>query len=181
MWNFLQNFTQQILDPIGIWIGLLLAVPVFWTWYEVTLGRRKRRKRWQQEIQQSQGQRPSILIIDCLKGKKSVRPKVEGFCQKHPVLQTITKDRIFEYSTDKESLAPEDMPALVDAIREKAVDVYRSGTDVLHLFYGGPAIVPFFLGREFANACQVILYQHSGGTYTSFGPLNYDLASTSTL
>lgn len=176
MLKSLLHFTQNILDPISIWIGIILAFPVLWTWYELVWGRHRRRKRWIKDIQNNPGKRPAILIVDLLKGDKSIRPAVEGFRQEHPHLKNISDDRIFVIELTQPTLEPKHMPIFVDQLREKAKDIYGSGTDALHLFYGGPCILATLVGREFANACQVVLYQYSGGQYVDFGPLNYDLA-----
>jgi hypothetical protein len=45
-WPSFVTFTNDYLDPLGIWLGLILAVPIFGTWYQVTVGKQRRHRRW---------------------------------------------------------------------------------------------------------------------------------------
>ncbi|MCG6940638.1 MAG: hypothetical protein LJE69_05245 [Thiohalocapsa sp.] len=45
MWQPVSGFINAYLDPIGIVLGLVITFPVIWTWWEVSLGRRRRERR----------------------------------------------------------------------------------------------------------------------------------------
>jgi hypothetical protein len=34
----MHEFVMTWFDPVGVVVGLIIAVPVLWTWYEVVLG-----------------------------------------------------------------------------------------------------------------------------------------------
>jgi hypothetical protein len=101
---------------------------------------------------------------------------VENFRLQSEHLKEIPADRIFEVSRDKH-LEPADMLDFVLEVRDNAGKILAAGTDVLHLFYGGPAAAAAIVGAEFANACRVILYQYDHGRYGNFGPLRADSAA----
>lgn len=171
MWEQITDPIMTYLDPVGVVIGVLIAIPVMLTWWEVSFGRRRQQRRWFQEIRRRPGERPSILILDLLAGK-DIRASVEHFRQRQPGLREIPEERLF-CLTRSEPLTPEQMPALHEELRALAARVITSGTDTLHYFHAGPACAAALVGAEFANACRVILYQHSAenGTYVNFGAL----------
>ncbi len=161
------------LDPVGVVIGLLIAVPVLWTWYEIVVGKRRRERRWYREAGRRPGQRPAILIVDLLTGK-NIRTSVEHFRQGHEALRQIPADRIVSVNHDSR-IAPDDMPELARKIRRAAADLLAAGADTIHLFYAGPTIVAAVAGAELANTARVIVYQHEPGEYRNFGPLRSEL------
>ena len=170
------NFINTTLDPIGIVIGLILAFPVFSTWYHVTIGRRRRERKWLAEVMRptNEGSRPAILIVDLLPGNKDILSGVERFRSTIPELRAIPKERVFRIVRQKE-LGPEDMLDLARKIRDVAAKVYRSGTDVLYYFHGGPFPTAAMVGAEFTNGCRVYLYQWNRETYINWGPLRHRL------
>lgn len=163
------HWINTVLNPIGIVVGLVLAVPVFWTWWEVAIGRRRRERRWFYEISRRPGERPAILIVDLLAGR-DVRPAVEQHRQQDDALRAIPAEHVFCLSRDAD-LTPADMPKLREELRALAARVYANGTDTLHYFHAGPTFVAAMVGAEFANGCRVMLYGHSQGSYMNFGPL----------
>jgi hypothetical protein len=171
MWEPLSDFIMTYVDPLGVVIGVLIAIPVMLTWWEVTLGRRRQQRRWFREIRRQPGERPSILILDLLAGK-DIRASVERFRQTQPALSAIPDERLFWLARSK-PLTPEQMPALHEDLRALAARIITSGTDTLHYFHAGPACAAALVGGELANICRVILYQHSAenGGYLNFGPL----------
>ena len=171
MWEQLSGAIMTYVDPVGVVIGILIAIPVMLTWWEVTLGRRRQQRRWFRELRNQPGERPSILILDLLAGK-DVRASVERFRQADPGLRAIPGERVFCLSRDG-LLTPEAMPALHEELQAVVARVITSGTDTLHYFHAGPACAAALVGAELANACRVILYQHSAraGGYLHFGPL----------
>jgi hypothetical protein len=156
-------------DPIGVVVGILIAIPVLWTWYEVTLGQRRQRRRLFRELRSNPSGRPGILILDLLPGK-DVRPAVERFRQTDEALTSIPPERRFVLTRDQ-TLTPEAMPEVYQALRQLAAGVVAEGVDVLHYFHAGPSVAAALVGAELANSCRVILYQHDHGHYVNFGPL----------
>jgi hypothetical protein len=169
--EWFRNVAQQYIDPFGIVIGILVAIPIFWTWWEVTLGRKRLRSRWITQVRESPGTRPAILVVDLLTGK-NIMASVERYRSSVEGLKVVPPDRIFTVAREKR-LTPADMPSLVADIRSIAGKIISSGSDTVHLFYGGPVIPVALLGAEFANTCQVMLYQHTPAGYENWGPLRH--------
>ncbi|NBC33491.1 MAG: hypothetical protein GVY13_12515 [Alphaproteobacteria bacterium] len=164
-------FTTVVLDPIGIWIGVILAVPIIWTWYTLTFGRRARHRRWFDAMRKAKGNRPAILIVDLFdKGDATVA--VERFRQNDDVLRNIPEENIFVVQRSKH-LTASDIPDIVAELRAIAEEIFKNGTETLHYFHAGPGVTAAFVGVQFANACRVIIYQHSQGEYLNWGPLKH--------
>ncbi len=171
MWQTLSGFIMTWLDPIGVVLSLVVTIPVFWTWYEVIFGERRRRRKWFQEVRGQKGERPAILIVDLLPGK-DIRASVERFRAHQPLLQTIPKDRIFVLSRER-PLQAEDMPDLHHELRQIIAQISTCGADQIHYFHAGPAVVAALVGAELANTAQVLVYHQQHGTYHNFGPLRW--------
>ncbi|MGV6817469.1 MAG: SAVED domain-containing protein [Thiotrichales bacterium] len=165
------EFVTEVLDPIGIVISLLIAIPIFWTWWEIAFGARRRHRRWFKQAQENEGQRAGILIAD-LKSGKDIRATVEHFRQTHNKLKRIPTDLVFTLRHNQQ-LKPETMPEISRKLHDTASEITQAGIDQIHLFYAGPAIVGCLIGAEFANSQQVILYHHEGGQYINYGPLKH--------
>ena len=166
------EFITDVLDPIGIVVGLLIAIPVVWTWWDIVFGHARRRKRWHREILRQPGTRPGILIVDLLAGK-NIEADVENFRQQDNALKAIPNERILTLRRDKH-IKPEQLPAIAEELREKANELMAQGVDTLHYFHAGPSVLAALVGAEFANGCRVMLYQHKPGGYENFGPLRTD-------
>lgn len=167
--NAVLGFITTILDPLGVVLGLIALVPLFWTWWEVVFGRRRRERRWFAEIRRQPGERPAILIVDLLPGK-AIRASVENYRLGQPALAGIADDRIITVQREH-YLTADDMAALHEELRGAAAQLLRVGADCIHYFHAGPAVVAAVTGAEFANGAQVLLYQYENGPYTNFGPL----------
>lgn len=170
----MSEWIMKYLDPIGVVIGLLIAIPVIWTWYQVVFGSKRKHKKWLNEIINSPGDRPGILIIDILPSK-SVETAITQYCQQDPNLKEIPKDRIFCIRHNK-SLTPNNIQEFHKEISRISSDILEAGVDKLHYFHAGPAIAASFVGAEFSNSMPVILYQNNSSDvsgYTNFGPLSY--------
>jgi hypothetical protein len=157
----LLGFINTILDPLGIVIGLILAIPVFWTWYQVVFGAQRQQRRWLHEISVSPGVRPVILILDLLPGK-NIRAAVEQFRQQDAVLKQVPPERIFTLSWNK-PLTPATLHDLHQALRRVSHDILNAGTDRIHYFHAGPVAAAASAGAEFANGAPVVLYQYDSG------------------
>lgn len=162
-------FIAAWLDPLGIVLGLISLVPIFWTWWDVVFGRRRRERRWFAEITRRPGERPAILIVDLLPGK-DVHAAVENFRRRDDALAAIPEERMVSIVRER-SLTPADLPELHRELRAAAAQLLKAGTDCIHYFHAGPAIAAALVGAEFANGARVLLYQHEGGSYRCFGPL----------
>lgn len=165
----MRDFIMDWLDPIGVVVGLIIAIPVFWTWWDVVFGRRRRERRWFGEIRRNPGNRPGILIIDLLTGR-DVRPAVESFRQKEAALRVIPEDHIVTVRRDQK-LTPKMMPGLQHELRRAAATLLKRGVDTIHYFHAGPAAIAAMVGAEFANSMRVLVYQRDGSGYQNFGPL----------
>lgn len=165
----LRAFIAAWLDPFGIVLGLVALVPIFWTWWDVVFGRRRRERRWFAEISRRPGKRPAILIVDLLPGK-DVHAAIENFRRRDPALAAIPDDRIVSIEREQ-PLTPADLPDLHRELRAAAARLLRAGADCVHYFHAGPAIAAALAGAEFANGARVLLYQHEAGGYRCFGPL----------
>jgi hypothetical protein len=164
-------FTDNVVDRFGIWVGIFLAIPVFWTWYVVSFGRRAQHRRWFRSVKTVGGTRPAILIVDLFeKGDASVT--VERFRRNEPALSEIPDDNVFTVRR-KKHLKADDMPDVVQELHKVAEEIFKNGTDVLHYFHAGPVITAALVGAEFGNTCRVILYHHNQGTYENWGPLRH--------
>lgn len=159
----------SLIDRIGVVVGIIVAIPIFWTWYEV-FGSRKRRAEVLRRIRQEPGSRPSVLIVDLLPNR-DVRPQVENFCRQQDGLKEIPVERYFIVSR-ADFIKPDQVPALQNDLRAVAARIMSTGTDVLHCFIAGPVSSGAWVGSEFSNAgFRVLLYQNESGNYVNFGPL----------
>lgn len=171
MWQAITNFIMTYLDPIGIVVGLVLAIPVFWTWWQVVFGERRRQRKLFQELRKAKGTRPGILILDLLPGR-NVRMQVEQYRQQDDVLKTIPDERL-EQVIRSEWLTPEAMPKLHEEIRWKLDRLMQQGVNRIHLFLAGPVVGAAVAGAAMGNM-PVTVYQYQQGEYINFGPLKLD-------
>ena len=172
MLDVMHDWIATVLDPIGVVVGLILAIPVFWTWIDVVFGERRRRRRRFQEARTQPGQRPAILILDLLTDKE-IRLAVEHYRCTLEALKDLPAERIHTVSRDRR-LQAEDMPELAREIRAAAARLVAIGTDTVHYFHAGPAVPAAIVGAELANAHRVLIYQYSPDGYRNFGPLRPD-------
>lgn len=159
---------QTILDPLGIVVGLVLAIPVFWTWYQVVWGSRRRYRQYLQAIRTAPGHRPVIFIVDLLPGR-NIRAAVENYCQQQASLRDIPPQRIFHLQRDGLSLSQLD--AFRVSVRQQVGEMYAQGIDRIHYFHAGPSMAAAMVGAQLANGCPVLLYHHEGEGYHELGLL----------
>ncbi len=170
MLEAINHFVTTVLDPIGIVLGIITAIPIFWTWWQVVFGEQRRIRRTYRELRENPGERPGIIIFDLLKGKDA-RLQVENYRQGVEGLKNVPEERIVTVSRDKH-ITPDDIPELQREIRNAARALMTQGVDKIHLFYGGPAMVAAMIGAEFSNMPAIIhQYDPPNGTYVNFGPL----------
>lgn len=171
MMDTIRAFISDWLDPISVVLGLLSLVPIVWTWWDVTFGRRRLQRRWLQEVRRDPGVRPAILVVDLLPDK-DVRAQVELCVANDETLSQIPSDRRFHLGR-AQALTPDAMTDFVSELRQKAADIARAGCDTVHLFYAGPLAGAAIVGAEFANGARCLFYQHQQGRYENFGPLRH--------
>lgn len=167
----LLRFITGTLDPIGTVVGLLLAIPVVWTWYDIVLGRKRRARRWLHEACRDPGQRPALLLVDLL-ADKEVLPQMERFIATRPELAAIPADRRFKLRRDRR-LTPDSLPELAADVRARTADIARAGCDTVHCLYAGPSAAAALIGAEFANGARCLIYQHNQGRYENWGPIHH--------
>lgn len=170
--NTLREFITTTLDPIGTVVGLLLAIPVIWTWYDVVVGRRRRARRWLKQVRNDPGIRPALLLVDLLADKEVV-PQMERHIATRPELAAIPAERRFILRRDKR-LTPDDLAGLSADLRARAADIARAGCDTVHCLYAGPSAAAALIGAEFANGARCLIYQHNQGRYENWGPVRHN-------
>lgn len=173
MQNLLE-FINNVLNPIGIVVGLLMSIPVFALFYDRFFGRARLHGKWMKEATGNTAHLPAVLIIDLLAGK-DILAVVKRFMAGNEKLKDITDERIIKIDYDND-LTPKDMPDLARKIQDAAGEVLRHGADELHVFIAGPVCAAAMVGAELSNiSCKVLLYQNdrAASTYVNFGPLRH--------
>ena len=172
------EFIFKWLDPIGIVIGIILAFPVFWTWWDVVFGRKRRRKKWFRNMINNEGINPSILIVNLLETKKDIKTQIAGYFKDNEIMMKALEQRCFTVER-KQSLKTSDMPALIEDLRDCEGDIIEAGTDQLHVFYAGPVAPALSIGALLSNHFDTQIYQRSRetGNYENWGPLEHRLIS----
>ena len=174
--DWLRYLYDDWLTPASVVLGLVVTVPIFWTWWELIFGRRRRYRSWWKQIQKEPGERPAILIVD-LNRRGDITAQVENFRQGHDLLRTIPAERTETISWQKD-LTGEDMGAFYSELLPKIEKLTLTGMTNLHWFHSGPFPTAGMVGAVLANGCRVTMWQWSPqtGTYESFGPLTHPLA-----
>lgn len=167
----LNKFITDVLNPFGVVLGIIVSLPIFWTWYEVIYGRKKRQRIYVKKIKQQHGALPSILVVD-FKHDADIYNQFLRARQQEERLKDVPDNRIFHIKNDS-WMKPEDMVGLVEDLRLQLGKIAAAGTDVLYFVYAGPVMPAAIIGAELANSCRVILFQHQQGQYVNWGPLRY--------
>lgn len=156
-------------DRASIVFGILLAVPVFWTWWQIVFGGRRQRRRWLQDVTRQPGERPGVLIVDPLSGK-NIETGERAHPAADPRLKAVSDDRIALVRGDQ-PLRPADADDLARDLRAASRRLLDAGCDVIRLFHGGPDVSALIVGAELANGPHVLLYHYGQGRYQAYGPL----------
>lgn len=164
----MHNFIMQWLDPISIVIGLIVTVPIFLTWYEVSLGRKRRHREWYKAARQGEVA-DAVLIVDLL-AHEDMKPEVVKYLAGQNL--TVTDDCIFEMNKHGE-LSPDILTEAVGELRGILADISKQASGSLHIFYGGPAAFAMIVGAELANKGNVHVYQRTHGKYSDWGPIRH--------
>ena len=174
MGNFLivfNEFIQKYLNPIAVVVSLIASIPLWWTWYEVIFGRKKRHKLYVRNAINQKGVKPALLVVD-LNSKMPILDQVESLRLTDSTLKEIPKQRVFNIQRMK-WLDHNDIPAIVMELRENMGKIAKSGADLVYLIYSGPVIPAAIIGAELANSFKVRLLQHQEGQYVNWGPLKH--------
>jgi len=166
------EFMQQWGSGLAILVSIVIAFPVFMTWWDVWIGKRRRQLEWHRRASREAGGQPGLLVLD-LKPQHDTSGVVERFCQRNtemPELAEVPQARQ-AVITRNEMLRPEDMPALQNEIRDRLADLHRAGADVIHYFHAGPTAAAAMVGAELANTGRIVVYQYGQDGYENFGPL----------
>jgi len=164
------QWVSEYLDGTGILVGLITAIPIFWTWYSLTWGQKRKEKRWTYNaIHNIHGKIHAVLIVDLLPNK-DIKTPVLRYLKQHQTLNTIDEGWIFCIN-HQTTVTPDTLTSLAKELQEIHKSLQRLGADSLHLFFAGPAIAATLVGAEFGNSIPVYLYHHDQG-YENFGLLN---------
>lgn len=158
-----------LLDHAGIVVGLILAIPVIWTWWQIVFGERRQRRRWIAEIRRITGERPGVLILDLLPGR-DIHASVHAHLSKNPTLSKLPEQRVISVRRDT-PLQPEHLVDLARDIRAALRKMQDAGVDVIHLYHAGPDVSALIAGAELANGPRVLIQHYDQGAYRVFGPL----------
>ena len=150
-------------------VGLALAVPVMWTWWQVVFGERLRRRKWLREVTRATGARLGVLVVNVLPGK-DVMHSVRKHLAAQPALASLPEDRIVTVSRDA-ALKPEHTDGLARKLCAAARRLMDAGVDVVNLFHAGPDVSALMAGAELCNGPRVLLHHYDQGVYRLFGPL----------
>ncbi len=164
------DFYSRFVGPI---LGLILSVPVVWTWVVVAFGKRRRYKKWSEAHRRDIGSRPVILGVDALP-TQNMKAAVLCFLEDDQRLNVIPEERRF-WVVRKKNLSPENMYEYRMSIRDKIDEIADTGADTIHLFYAGPVVGMGIIGAELSNSCRVLVYHHEKGKkerYVNMGPLD---------
>jgi len=167
----LENFTRDYFDLISIWVGLIIAIPVFWTWWSVAMGEARQRKKWLNRAKREKGDDPAVLIVDLLSNTE-MRAQVVRYLKSQHI--DVAEDR-FAVIDRKKDVVPDDMAELSGEIHGAVGKLNYMAADVVHVFFGGPGCVGLMIGAELSNLpCKIHFHQSSRGEgYQDFGPIRY--------
>ena len=156
------------LDPIGIVIGILTAIPIVWTWWEIAFGRKRRYRRWFHEARE--GKSPDgVLIVDLL-SNQNMKPEVLRYLNQQGM--DVPDENIFEINEHGE-VTPENLPDKIEKLRQALSEISHLAPGQLHIFYGGPSAFAMIVGAELANKGNVHVYQRTHGEYSDWGPIRH--------
>ena len=136
MWESVNNIVADYLDPIGIVVGLIVTVPVFWSWL-ILLGNRRRQKQLIKNIQKTTGDRPAALVVNV--GPGDVSNQVRAFLIDNQ--QEMDVDAL-----NFSNLNMDTVPDFVQTLRSKRAALMVKGVGKVHLFYFGPVAGALLVG-----------------------------------
>lgn len=156
-------------DRAGIVIGLVIAVPVFWTWWQVVFGEPRKRRRWLQEVSRRPGKRPGALIVDCLP-QRDIATCVRHYLADSQLDALIPEDRRVTIQRNH-NLGADDLEPFAHDILDGVATLLRAGVDVIHVFFAGPGVAALIVGAHLRNGPRCNIYHYEQGKYQPFGLL----------
>lgn len=168
------NWITKYFDGIGIVLGIVSAVPIFWTWYSLTWGQKRKEKAWTKSaIQNIHGKIHGVLIVDLLLGT-DIKTQVTRYLKQNEQLKDTPSDYIIHINLETSTTA-ENLTDIAHELQNAHRAFQKMGTDRIHLFFAGPAVAATLVGVEFGNSIPVYLYNHDKNpdkSYVNFGPMN---------
>lgn len=163
-----RNIIMDCLDPIGVVVGIVVSIPIFWTWWSLRYGKKRKHREWLSKIRSGKTV-DAILIVDLLPDD-DMSPKVLKYLKKRGL--ELEDEKIFKMTVEVKT-TPEELPQRVEQLRNTLAEISRLAPGNLHVFYGGPAAFSMLMGAEMANKGNVIVYQHTEGEYVNWGPIRH--------
>lgn len=160
------------MDRIGIVVGLIVSVPVFWSFF-ILLSIKRKREVILGRIRQTVGNRPAVLIVDVIKPDgESIRAQVEHWIRDREEFTDIDPSKIHVAEFRGEMLS-DDMDSFIADIRKKIGSIMALGTDRVHLFIRSPMPVALCVGEILSNSgCPIVLYHNQPNVgYQNWGLL----------
>lgn len=162
LWNSVGNVSSVV--------GIISAIPIFWTLYEVKWGRKRKHEIWYDQA--VKGTNADIVLVVDLLANSDMRTQVRQYLatQNH----NVPDDRfvVLEHSGD---IKPHEVPELVRQLRNHIDEISRMGAGSLHIFFGGPCAFATIVGCEMSNRGNVFIYHHPRtGGYESWGPVRHE-------
>lgn len=156
-------------SDFGTVVGIAASIPIFWTWYEVIWGQKRRHVNWYEKARAGTSA-DIVLVVDLLPNshmRSQVRQHLANEKREVPDERFI----VFEHSGD---ITPDIIPGLVQELRKKIAEISRMGAGTLHIFFGGPCAFATIVGCELANRGNVIVHHHPReGGYENWGALRH--------
>jgi hypothetical protein len=166
----ISNWITEYLDGLSIIVGLMTAIPIFWTWYSLTWGQKRKEKRWTQNaIKNIHGKIHCVLIVDLLPNK-DIKTPVLRYIKQNDQLKDIPDEHVFQINHET-TTTPDNLTELAKELQSTHKSLQQLGADSIHLFFAGPGIAATLIGTEFGNSIPMYLY-HYDKTYQNYGPMN---------
>ena len=161
------NFLWDWIQNVEAFIGVILAIPVFWSWY-ILLGNKRRQKQLIKSLEVATGDRPIAISIDLMPGESENQALM--FLKKQNLDMELFK-------ITREMLRKDEIQDLVLELYKIKADAMSKGADRIHLFYRGPVIGALIVGEVFSNTAVTIYhFDKNTGCYESWGPLHRSFA-----
>lgn len=163
------NWWAQI-DQLATAIGIVTAIPVFWSWF-ILLGYRRRQVALIESITRSPGDRPMALAISIARDATpiDISNQVRAFLADQGMQMEVASLPWPVLSVDKTT----DYVAELRKMRAKLIE---RGVGQVHLFYMGPVVGALLAGDVFSNGAVQIYYHNQGtGNYEKWGPLTHPI------
>jgi len=155
-----------LLDRVGIVLGIVLALPVFWSWI-ILLGYRRRQNRLLQEIRKQPGDRPIALIVNI--GEGDIANQVRRYLESQDSQMDIKL-------LSEKTLSQDTIAEFTEKIRAIRAEFMEKSIDKIHLFYRGPVAGALLVGDTLSNGFPVLVYHlDKQKGYECWGPLTQPL------